>query len=101
MARSVRLLIHNRTKEMCIRDRLKVTGIGDNLLDDCSGKAGLVSFGTLAFRLTGTGQFPLRCTAVSYTHLDVYKRQVHDLSSHAGGAANTLAGSVTTTLTDI
>ena len=41
---------------------LKVTGVGDNLLDDFSGKAGLVSFGTLAFRLTGTGQFPLRCT---------------------------------------
>ena len=26
---------------------------------------------------------------------------IYDLSSHAGGAANTLAGSVTTTLTDI
>ena len=33
---------------------LKVTGVGYNLLDDFSGKAGLVSFGTLAFRLTGT-----------------------------------------------
>ena len=29
------------------------------------------------------------------------RRPVHDLSSHAGGAANTLAGSVTTTFTGI